>query len=239
MRDYEKETKQRVQFIQDLLGETKAEGIVFGSSGGKDSALLGILARMATPNVLGVIMPCESSVNFGLDRDDALLLGQTYDIKHIEVDLTQTKATFLSAANEELNPSVSINIAPRLRMAMLYSLANNRNYLVAGTSNRSETYMGYFTKWGDGACDFNVISDLTVTEIYEFLRHLGAPETFYTKAPSAGLYEGQTDEEDMGISYADIDKFLISGDLVPGMEKILGANRKSAHKRLPILRFKP
>ena len=239
MRDYEKETHQRVTFIQNLLAETKAKGIVFGSSGGKDSALVGILARKATPDVLGVIMPCQSTVNYGQDKEDALLLGQTYDIKHIEIDLTDTKIEFVTSIGEGLSSASAINIAPRLRMAALYALAGNRNYLVAGTSNRSETYMGYFTKWGDGAHDFNVISDLTVTEVYEFLKYLQAPETFLTKSPSAGLYEGQTDEADMGISYENIDRYLMYGEVVPGTEKIIQANRKSAHKRLPILRFKP
>jgi len=239
IRDYERETVQRVAFIQDVLRESGAGGIVFGSSGGKDSALVGILCRMAAENVLGVILPCESSMNFGQDRDDAYLLGKHYEIEHIEIDLTNAKTAFVDCLNYDLPDFVNINIAPRLRMAALYAIAAKRNFLVAGTGNRSEGYMGYFTKWGDGASDFNPISDLTVTEIFEFLEHLKAPATFTQKAPSAGLFEGQTDETDMGVSYAELDKFLLKGEMVPNMDKILSANRKSAHKRQPIPRFRP
>ena len=238
MRDYDKEAEKRVTFIQDLLAETHAEGIIFGSSGGKDSALVGILAKRATPNVLGVIMPCQSSVNYGKDREDALLLGKIYGIEHIEIDLTATKASIVGELKEDLSRKADINIAPRLRMAALYALAANRNYLVAGTSNRSEIYMGYFTKWGDGASDFNILSDLTATEITFMLAHIDAPDVFLAKAPSAGLFEGQTDEEDMGVSYREIDKFLIDGTMGENVDKIIKANRESAHKRLPILRYR-
>jgi NAD+ synthase len=103
------------------------------------------------------------------------------------------------------------NIAPRLRMAVLYSIAQSKNCLVAGTGNKSEATVGYFTKWGDGAYDFNVIADLTVTEIYEFLRYLNAPDQIIEKAPSAGLFDGQTDEGEMGIKYADIDRYILDG----------------------------
>ena len=96
-------------------------------------------------------------------------------------------------------------------MTTLYSIGGSENLLVAGTGNRSERYMGYFTKWGDGGCDFNPISDLTATEVFEFLTYLKAPINIITKAPSAGLYEGQTDEQDMGVTYKAIDDFLLYG----------------------------
>jgi NAD+ synthase len=110
-----------------------------------------------------------------------------------------------------LSDTAIANIAPRLRMCTLYAVGASENRLVAGTGNRSERYVGYFTKWGDGACDFNPIADLTVTEVYEFLRFLGAPAFIFDKAPSAGLYEGQTDEKEMGVSYRSIDGFLLNG----------------------------
>jgi NAD+ synthase len=91
--------------------------------------------------------------------------------------------------------------------------------------------MGYFTKWGDGACDFNPVSDLTKTEIFEFLRHLKAPEIFYTKPPSAGLYEGQTDEADMGITYAELDHFLLTGEKGPNYHIIEKYHKTTQHKR--------
>jgi NAD+ synthase len=124
------------------------------------------------------------------------------------------------------------NLAPRIRMTTLYAIAASENRLVAGTGNRSECYMGYFTKWGDGACDFNPIADLTVTEIYEFLRELGAPEAILTKAPSAGLFDGQTDEQEMGITYQAIDAFLLDGTVTAADKVILDRfNGVSEHKR--------
>lgn len=98
-------------------------------------------------------------------------------------------------------------------MATLYAIAASENRLVAGTGNRSEAYVGYFTKWGDGAHDFNPIDDLTVTEIYEFLRWLKAPECVIEKAPSAGLFDGQTDEGEMGFTYKELDTYLGGGKI--------------------------
>ena len=124
------------------------------------------------------------------------------------------------------------NINPRLRMTTLYAYAYKHGYLVAGTGNRSEAMMGYFTKWGDGAYDFNPISDLTVTEVYELLRYLKAPSEIIDKAPSAGLYEGQTDEQEMGISYAEIDDYLLYQKGSPSaVEKIEKTILRTAHKR--------
>ena len=111
----------------------------------------------------------------------------------------------------ELSDMAKANINPRLRMIALYAIAASENRLVAGTGNRSEIYMGYFTKWGDGASDFNPIADLTVRETYEFLEYLKAPRCIIDKAPSAALFEGQTDEQEMGISYAAIDSYLLEG----------------------------
>jgi len=127
----------------------------------------------------------------------------------------------------------NIAMAPRLRMTVLYAISASENRLVAGTGNRSEIYMGYFTKWGDGACDFDPIADLTVTEIYEFLRYLNAPESIISKAPSAGLFEGQTDEAEMGVSYREIDSFLLDGTQPDGdaMQIIEKYHSTSEHKR--------
>ena len=131
----------------------------------------------------------------------------------------------------ELNAQALSNIAPRLRMITLYAIGAAEGRLVAGTGNRSERYMGYFTKWGDGACDFNPIADLTVTEVYEFLEFLGAPENIIKKAPSAGLFEGQTDEAEMGVTYAAIDSLLLTGKVGEEDKKIIDRyHSRSAHK---------
>ena len=124
-------------------------------------------------------------------------------------------------------------------MTTLYAIAQSRGYLVAGTGNKSEYYMGYFTKWGDGAYDFNPIADLSVTEIYEFLTYLKAPENIIKKAPSAGLFEVQTDEAEMGLSYADIDAWLLRREgSAATIAKIEAMHEKSAHKRAPIATYK-
>lgn len=242
MRDYQQETEQRVRFIKDLLADSGAKGVVFGSSGGKDSALVGILCKMAASDTLGVIMPCESLQNYESDRDDAMLLAKAYDIETIEVDLSRTKqdmrAAITAGLNNELNSTADININPRLRMAALYAIAAARGYLVAGTGNKSETHLGYFTKWGDGACDFNPIADLTVKEVFEFLSFLKAPEEFWTKAPSAGLFPGQTDESDMGFAYDEVDDFLLNGIKGDNYAKIEQRHNATAHKRRPIAIYK-
>jgi len=112
-------------------------------------------------------------------------------------------------------------------------VAQSRGALVAGTGNRSEMYVGYFTKWGDGAYDFNPIADLTVTEVYEFLDYLEAPENIRRKAPSAGLYEGQTDEAQLGVTYREIDEVILTGTTAnPEAEaKIARHHAVTGHKR--------
>ncbi|MDR0468561.1 MAG: NAD(+) synthase [Peptococcaceae bacterium] len=234
LRDWKKEKESRIAFIRQILKEAGAEGVVFGNSGGKDSVLTGILCRLACDDVLGVIMPCGSKQNYGRDMDDARAAAEKFDIPTVVVDLTETRDALLAAVAKagELSPMGVNNMAPRLRMNALYALAHGRKSLVAGTGNRSEIYMGYFTKWGDGAYDFNVIGDLTVMEIYDFLRYLGAPDSVIDKAPSAGLYEGQTDEQEMGVSYEAIDAYLLEGKAEPAdMAVIERYHAVNAHKR--------
>lgn len=234
MRDYNQELEMRVNFIQNKLKEANASGIVFGNSGGKDSALVGILAKKACENVLGVIMPCESKRNFGEDMEDGIKLANQFNIENITVDLTETKKCITSAIEkiENITSESSKNIAPRLRMTTLYAIGQSKNFLVAGTGNKSERYMGYFTKWGDGAFDFNPIADLTVTEIYEFLEFLEAPENIIKKAPSAGLFEGQTDESELGVTYNEIDEYIKTGKGKPESVAIIErAHRVTEHKR--------
>ena len=121
-------------------------------------------------------------------------------------------------------------------MAALYAIAASEGRIVAGTGNRSEAYVGYFTKWGDGAHDFNPIADLTVTEIYEFLRYLKAPECVIKKAPSAALFDGQTDEEEMGFSYSSLDSYLLTGSTdEKSLETIHRMHKASQHKRDAIM----
>ena len=243
--DVSQSIEKRVEWIRKILSDSGAKGIIYGNSGGKDCTLVGALCKLATPNVLGVIMPCQSSQNYGSDRDDALRAGKHFGIEQIEIDLSQTKQALLDALGDRLTEinagesslkMASVNINPRLRMTTLYALGQARGYLVAGTGNLDEATLGYFTKWGDGAHDFNPIADLTVGEIYEHLRYLNAPITIIEKAPSAGLYQGQTDESELGIKYSDVDKYLRGGEIPDDVRaKIESAKRRSAHKlRMPM-----
>jgi len=241
MRDYKREFDARVTFIRSLVESAGAKGIVFGNSGGKDCALVGILSKAACENTVGLILPCASKQNYGRDAEDARALADQFGIETRVVDLTAVREAELRALEgvAALNDTALINIAPRLRMTTLYAVAAAENRLVAGTGNRSERYMGYFTKWGDGAHDLNPIADLTVTEIYEFLRYLGAPASIIEKAPSAGLFEGQTDENEMGVSYAAIDRFLFTGEASERDRAIIERyHAVSEHKRRGIAFYK-
>lgn len=236
-RDYKIEIRDRVSWIKNLLKESEANGIIFGNSGGKDSAVVGTLCKLATDNVLGVIMPCG---NINTDKEHALLLANKFKIETKEVNLQDVYGSIVDtleiAEGEELMAMAKSNIKPRLRMITLYTLGQHKRYLVAGTGNKSEATMGYFTKWGDGACDFNPIADLTVTEVLAMGKVLGIPDEILQKKSSAGLWVGQTDEEEMGITYAAIDKYILNGegnreDII----KIENIHKKTQHKReMPI-----
>ena len=234
MRDFKQEVEQRVLFIRERLEEAHASGIVYGNSGGKDSALVGILCKLACPDTVGVIMPCSSARNYGEDMEDGLAVAKQFEIETRTVDLTSVREEMLRQLDgvTEVSASGLSNMAPRLRMTTLYTIGASENRLVAGTGNRSERYMGYFTKWGDGACDFNPIGDLTVEEVFAFLRYLDAPENICTKAPSAGLFEGQTDEAEMGVTYAAIDRYITTGEADEKDKAIIDRyHRVSEHKR--------
>ena len=235
-RNYEKECQLRVDWIRRILADSGANGIIFGNSGGKDSALVGILCRKATEQVLGLIMPCGSKQNYGTDTDDARRLAEAFDIPTEVVDLTKTRNSLIDELNAvaPLPPLAMSNLNPRLRMSALYAIGQAKGYLVAGTGNKSENFMGYFTKWGDGAYDFNPIGDLTVTEIYEFLTMLQCPVEIIEKPPSAGLFDGQTDEAEMGVTYQAIDQYITSGDGDgEDLRRIKKANANTEHKRKP------
>ncbi len=236
MRDYKQEFEKRVAFIKELVKNSRTNGIIFGNSGGKDCALVGILCKAACDNTIGVIMPCASSRNFGSDKDDGLEVAEQFGIETRLVDLTAVREAELAALEgvTKMIPASTANIAPRLRMTTLYAIAGSENLLVAGTGNRSERYMGYFTKWGDGAFDFDPIADLTVTEVYEFLEYLNAPRSIIEKAPSAGLFEGQTDEQEMGVSYKAIDNFLLYGKAnEKDLTVIKRYHSRAGHKLVP------
>ncbi len=238
--DYAQEIQKRVQWIKEVLADAHAKGIVYGNSGGKDCTLVSALCRLATENVTGIIMPCESKQNYGTDKSDAEKAGECFNIPQIIVDLTEVKRTFkglLLPDCGEATPMAYANMNPRLRMITLYTYAQAHGCLVAGTGNKCESVMGYFTKWGDGAYDFNPIADLKVSDVYGMLTYLGAPAHIIEKAPSAGLYEGQTDEKEMGFTYAEIENY-IDGDKGERSQKIAAIEARTAHKRRMPLTYK-
>lgn len=201
----------------------------------------GILCKAACENTTGVLLPCTSARNYGEDTADAMAVAAEYGIETRTVDLTPVKEAELRALEgvTALNPAALVNIAPRLRMLTLYAVAAAENRLVAGTGNKSEAYVGYFTKWGDGAHDFNPIADLTVTEIYEFLQFLHAPACVISKAPSAALFDGQTDESEMGVTYAELDAYILGKEIPQDKkERIEQMHRASRHKRKGIVKYR-
>ncbi|MDR2167732.1 MAG: NAD(+) synthase [Clostridiales bacterium] len=233
-RDYGREAAARAGWLAEILAQSGAKGFVFGASGGKDSVLVGALCKMACENTVGLILPIGAQ---STDVEHAKIACGHFDIESVVVDLTATKSSMLDAFGGDLSHSARVNVAPRLRMTALYAAAAERGALVVGTSNRSEIYLGYFTKWGDGGSDLNPIADLTATEVLEFLEFLGAPEIFYTKPPSAGLYEGQTDEAEFGFTYKELDEFLLQNKEGENFERIQKLHKSSHHKRRNIPKF--
>lgn len=223
----------RLEWIRNQVNAAGAKGIIVGESGGKDSAVVTALCVKAIgkDKVLGVTMPCNSLAK---DMQDAKSLADTLGIELLTVDISNTfEAIKASIETESSLSELSIaNIKPRLRMTTLYAIGQARNYLVVGTDNKSEMIMGYFTKWGDGGYDFNPIPDLTVREVLELGKELGVPESILTKAPSAGLWEGQTDEKEMGVTYAQIEEYITTGRTEAHAQEIIErTNKRTEHKR--------
>lgn len=220
--DAERETENVIKFIRDYYKDNNLGGAIIGISGGKDSGVVaGLFTKaLGSENVIGVTMPCHSKEE---DRNDAKLISDYYGFKLVNFDLTDIFDTFKKQVNflgdfteEELKNS-DINLKPRVRMATLYYLAalytvvNEKGYLVAGTSNKCELYVGYFTKGGDSVHDISPIADFTVDEVIKIGEVLGVPGKVLYKAPSDGL-SGMTDEDKLGVTYEDIATYLENKD---------------------------
>ncbi len=230
-----------ISWIKNQVKEAGKEGVVLGLSGGLDSACVAVLCKKALgDNVLGLIMPCESNLE---DEKFVNLLTEGFNIK--------TETVTLDAAYNELTgilppagKMAKANLKPRLRMMVLYYFANKLNCLVAGTGNKSELTVGYFTKYGDGGVDILPLGNLLKTEVKKLAEELGIHGDIIERTPTAGLWEGQTDEGELGMSYEELDEAIISMENAgkPAVnqeiiDKVRMLSKKSEHKRLPVSVF--
>ncbi len=226
-------TTQIVAWLKKQLNESQTKGFVLGVSGGLDSAVCAALMKRVTDNCLGLIMPIESEVQ---DIDDASRVADALNVRTEYIDLTSVYGhlTKLLPGGDQVALG---NIKARLRMVVLYYYANLNNYLVCGTGNKTELTLGYFTKYGDGACDILPFGDLYKFEVRELAKVLHVPKTIIDKTPSAGLWKGQTDEGEIGFSYDEIDRTLqeISSSQIKGncAEKLKFRIEQNEHKRKP------
>jgi NAD+ synthase len=237
-------------WMRSQLAAAGARGFIVGLSGGIDSAVVARLAQMAAPGaVTGVLLPCHSDPQ---DERDALALASHFALATIRVDLSATYDVLAAEAQaglrvlpesvrsvtpaDPLRGRVPLaNIKPRLRMTTLYFIANSVNYLVAGTGNRSELAIGYFTKYGDGGVDLLPIGHLLKREVRDMAKELGVPAAIITRPPGAGLWPGQLDEDEMGFTYAELERYLEEGPqaVSPALAvRIDRLARSSDHKRV-------
>jgi len=224
-------------WIGEQVKAADAKGVVVGISGGLDSSVVAVLCKKALPqNTLAVLMPCYSSE---IDLSHARLVAQKFDIATTIVTLDPVfdavkKALPSEGFDAETEKLAQANLKPRLRMLILYYLANRLGYLVVGSGNRSELEVGYFTKYGDGGVDILPLGNLLKSQVRELASYLGIPEEIINKPPSAGLWPGQTDEGELGISYKELDRYLISGKASQEVkQRIEALSRSRAHKRRP------
>ncbi len=231
------------QWIKNKVDALGKSGALFGLSGGLDSTIVAVLTKKALgEKCLALVMPCRSNAN---DERDALEIAQTFDIKTERVDLALPFNELLKLLPSGNKLAVG-NMKPRLRMITAYYYANCLNYLVVGTGNKSEIETGYFTKYGDGGVDILPLGGLYKTQLRKLAKELGIPERIIKKPPSAGLWEGQTDEKELAIKYEELDKALIAlsegktDALLPEIaEKIKKRKAASLHKVTPISYFDP
>ncbi|NPV91550.1 MAG: NAD(+) synthase [Firmicutes bacterium] len=236
----EREIGLLVQWLRDRRAEAGMRGLLVGVSGGIDSAVVAsLISRAAGENSLGVILACSNSSE---DLEDARLVCRTIGLPHLEYDLLEARDSIFPgildklpgspAIREEYRRIADANLRARLRMSSLYTLANALGYLVVGTDNAAEVYTGYFTKYGDGGVDLLPLSQFTKREVRALGSLLGVPERVILKDPTAGLWAGQTDEGEMGVTYQEIDD-LLEGKPIgeQARERIEHLHRVTEHKR--------
>lgn len=244
IKDIEKEVDEITKWIREYVNKTNSKGVVVGNSGGKDSATVIALAAKALgcENVLAVSLPCYS---ISSDLEDAKSVAEKFGVRNVEIDLSQVYQLLENSIDKKINfnnllgiNEARINTKPRLRMATLYYIAQSLNYLVIGTGNKCESIVGYTTKWGDSAYDFNPILEFTVEEVLQIGDYLGVPKKIINKAPSDGL-GNLTDEEKLGVTYKQITEYIENGKTEENAMKIIQEKeKKSLHKRQSIPIYK-
>jgi NAD+ synthase len=232
-------------FLAEKLRKTGARGYVLGVSGGIDSAVVLRLAVRAVGKrkLLGLIMPEKDSPK--RDLEDAKMLCELEGVEHKVIDISEVVRSFSLAAGDKIDRRGLANLKARARMALIYHFAGRDGRLVLGTSNKSEMLVGYFTKYGDGGADLEPIGDLYKTQVRQLAKALGIPDEIVNKEPSAGLWPGQTDEKEIGMSYEDLDSVLFAIELtmdgdaaaeetgIPReeVERVARMVKSSSHKR--------
>ena len=204
-------TKDCIQWIRDFFEQNGPDcNAVIGISGGKDSSVVAALCveALGRDRVIGVLMPCGEQH----DIDCSIQLVEHLKIKHYTVNVKAAIDGLLGAMPEgmELSTQTKVNLPPRIRMSTLYAISQSNNGRVANTCNLSEDYVGYSTRYGDAAGDFSPMSQLTVDEVKQIGRYLGLPQNLVDKTPIDGLC-GKTDEDNLGFTYATLDKYIRTG----------------------------
>jgi len=225
------------KFLQDYLEKSGCKAYILGLSGGVDSSLVAAIAKHAVgkDKLFCYSLPIHSNVS---DAKDAALVANQLDLNLKVIDLSKTYDSYMLDINgQNFIPLTKNNLKVRMRMVALFAYAQEHAGLVLGTDNADESYVGYFTKYGDGAVDLLPIVYLTKEEVREAAKLYGISDDLAHRIPSAGLFEGQTDETEMGIKYVDLDAYLLGKEISPEVEaKIEHLHRISEHKRNPIPR---
>ncbi len=222
-----------VDWLRSQVEAAGAGGLVFGLSGGVDSAVVGRLARDAYLEAhLALILPIRSDHR---DLQDARLAVEALHLSAKEIVLDAVYEQFASSLGVSFADSGALdlplaNLKARLRMTALYYYANRYSYLVVGTGNRSELTLGYFTKYGDGGVDLLPLGHLVKSEVRALAQQLGVPDSIIAKAPAAGIWPGLTDEGELGFNYEQLEEYLLGGTGEEIRENIEARRRANAHK---------
>ncbi len=225
------------KFCRDYLENNHMKQYALGLSGGVDSSLVAAILKSAVgkERFTCIMIPIDSHPS---DLEYALDLAKQLDLNYLVIDASESfhkTVEQFAAQGVELDRATLSNLKVRIRMTILYAYAQKVSGLVVGTDNMDERYTGYFTKYGDGASDVLPIVYLTKGEVVKACKLYGVSDRLAERVPTAGLFEGQTDEGEMGVKYADLDKYLLGGEIdEKSKERIEHLHRISEHKRAPI-----